>query len=98
MRYLIALALVILGTTFGFLGYQAWTAGPPVVLPAPAFLGVTAGGEPPLAKGWTNSPTLSLKLREQSSAGTDIEVQPADTAFSDTPTVTAKAPPSCGTA
>jgi lipoprotein-anchoring transpeptidase ErfK/SrfK len=95
MRYLVALALVILGTTFGVLGYRAWTAGPPVSLPAPKLLGVTAGGLPLLPGGWTSSPSLDLRMNDRAAAATDVEVQPAGTSFSDNPTVTVKTPASC---
>jgi lipoprotein-anchoring transpeptidase ErfK/SrfK len=95
MRYLVALSLVILGTTFGILGYRAWTAGPPVSLPAPKLLGVTAGDLPLLPGGWTSSPTLDVRLSDRAAAQTDVEVQPAGTSFSDNPTLTVKAPSTC---
>src|SRR6516162_9781709 len=95
MRFLVALAIVVLGTTFGVMGYRAWTAGPPVSLAAPKLLGVTAGGLPLLPQGWTDSPTLDLKLSDRVVAGTDVEVQPTGTSFSNNPTVSVKAPFGC---
>jgi len=88
MRYALTLAFLVIATVGGFLGYQAWTAGPPVVLQAPTQLQVIANGSP-VSGTWTRYSSFDLQVRETGQlSGVDVEVRPADQSFSDSPTAT----------
>ncbi|HLJ65741.1 MAG TPA: L,D-transpeptidase family protein [Chloroflexota bacterium] len=83
---LLSLAVVI--AVAGFLGYRAWTSGPPVVLPAPTQVAVSAGAAG-FAGGWTNSRTVEVSVVSPGlRAGADIEVRSGSQTFSGTPTAT----------
>src|SRR5579884_2469598 len=95
MRYVITLiALVIVIPILGLVVYRELTAGPPVVLPAPAKLSESTprGQVPP--GGWTNSPLITLTASGSRHDGLDVEVRPRGQSLKDTPTVTSKADPS----
>ena len=92
MRYLFALTTLCIGALGGLLVYRDLTSGPPVVLPPPTQLQVSAAGTPLLPGGWTNVPTLTLSAHAPLSAvpsGIDVEVQPPGQAFNNSPTQSA---------
>ncbi|MGH2408895.1 MAG: hypothetical protein ACRDGS_00865, partial [Chloroflexota bacterium] len=88
MRYALVLAFIAIAATVGGLAYRDLQMGPPIVLPAPAGLQVSASGTQLQPGGWTNSPSVDFKVGEYKiSAGADLEVRPATRAFTDTPTL-----------
>ena len=82
------LSLAVIGAVAGFLGYRAWTSGPPVVLLAPTQVAVTAAGAA-LPNGWTNARTVDVSVVDPGArAGADVEVRSGGQTFSGAPTAT----------
>jgi hypothetical protein len=100
VRYLIAIILIIAAAAGGVLGYRHFTAGTPVVLPAPRGLALQVPGGAIGPGGWTNSSTVDLIVPDKAGAagqavsamGADLEVRRLGQAFTGSPTETIPAP------
>lgn len=93
MRYFLVLAFLIGGALGGGLVYRNLTAGPPVVLSAPASLRVSDGAISLQPGGWTNARTLQFQAgKPATSMGMDLEVRPSGHPFVGKPTNVVQSP------